>query len=184
MNPQLIKAQVARALSGIRQALRGKVLRVSAGTRVMLAQVAGLAGETFQDAEVFQQAGLRSVPMAGSQVVVIPLNGASAHGIVISCANGALHVANMQEGETALFNEREGHFIHLKNGKVIRMEADVIELVATTKVLLQTPLVDATAKIQAAGEVQDAAGTMTAMRTAYNAHGGHHAPGSAPDHVM
>ncbi len=176
MNGALVKEQIMRALAGVRQALRGKVLRVSAAKRVLLSQVSGMAGETFQDAEMFQHAGFRSVPLTGSQVIVIPLHGKSAHGVVISSSNGALHVANMAEGETAIFNETDGHFIHLKNGRVIRMEADVIELVATTKVSLQTPLVDAT------GQVRDQVSTMDAMRSIYNGH--HHGASPVPDASM
>lgn len=176
MSGTLVKEQIARALASVRQALRGKLVRVNAAKRVLLSQVLGVTGETFQDAEMFQHAGFRSVPLSGAEVIVIPLHGKSAHGVVIASSNGALHVANMAEGETAIFNETNGHFIHLKNGSVIRMEADVIELVATTKVSLQTPLVDAT------GQVRDHAGTMDAMRSIYNGH--HHGGSPAPDASM
>lgn len=182
MSPDGIKAQIERQLRNQRHALRGKLTRLKGSRRVQLAQVAGLSGEQFQDAELFQHAGFRSLPLAGSQMIVIPLNGSSAHGVVIASSNGALHVANMQDGDTAIFNELEGHFIHLKKGKIIRMEANVIELVATQKVLLDTPLVEAAANMQAAGNVRDGTGTMAAMRSTFNAH--NHGSSPAPNQQM
>jgi phage baseplate assembly protein V len=182
MSPDAIKAQIERHMRNQRHALRGKLTKLKASKRVQLAQIAGLSGEQFQDAEMFQHAGFRSLPLAGSQMIVIPLNGASAHGVVIASSNGSLHVANMEDGDTAIFNEAEGHFIHLKKGKIIRMEADVIELVATQKVLLDTPLVEATANMQAAGNVSDSAGKMAAMRSTFNAH--KHGTSPAPTQQM
>lgn len=177
MSPSYVQRQIERAMASRRQGLRGKVSGLSAAKRVQLAQVSGVAGETFQGMEVFQQAGFRSLPLSGTEVIVIPLHGQSAHGVVIASANGQLHVANMQAGETAIYNETDGHFIHLKNGKVIRMEAQVIELVASQKVVVDSPLLDAS------GEVKDAVGTLSAMRGVFNAH--HHVPaGGAVDHLM
>lgn len=164
MSPNYVQTQIARAMAGRRQGLRGKQTKLKSSTRVQLAQVQGMEGEIYQDAEVFQQAGFRSLPLDGTQVIVIPLHGKSAHGVVIASANGELRVAEMQAGETAIYNETNGHFIHLKNNRVIRMEADVIELVATTKVLVQAPLLDAT------GDVRDGAGTMATIRSVFNAH--------------
>lgn len=187
MSPQDIKQHIGRALSGVRQALRGKLARLT-DKQVMLAQVEGVAGELFQDAEVFQQAGLRSKPLAGAQVIVVPLHGSSAHGVVIACANGKLHVANMQDGETAIFNEKEGHFIHLKNGKIIRIECDKLEVVAplatfSGKVEIASDAtvggsaavaqsVTAGLDITAGGQVADQGGakTMGGMRAIYNSH--------------
>lgn len=181
MSPQDVKLQIARALSGVRQALRGKLTRLT-DKQVQLAQVEGVAGELFQDAEFFQQAGLRSRPLAGAQVIVLPLQGSSAHGVVIACANGKLHVANLQDGETALFNERDGHFIHLKNGRVVRIECETLEVVSTlttfsgrVEVAGETALAKSVAvgvDVVAGGDVSDQGGakSMAGMRSTYNIH--------------
>ncbi len=184
MSPDGIKAQIERQMRNQRHSLRGKLTKLKASKRVQMAQVAGLSGEQFQDAELFQHAGFRSLPLAGTQMIVIPLNGSSSHGVVIASSNGALHVANMEDGDTAIFNEAEGHFIHLKKGKVIRMEADVIELVAAVKVDIQSPLTHMTGNAKADQNISDSTGTMASMRSAYNAHGGHQTTGSTPNQTM
>lgn len=181
MSPKDVRNQVNRALASERKALRGTLARLTE-QRVMLAQVLGVAGEVFQDAEVMQQAGLRSKPLAGATMVVLPLHGRSAHGVVIACANGALHVANMQDGETALFNEKEGHFIHLKNGKVIRIECDKLEVVAALATFSGNVQIDGNQStagsttvagdVTAGGNIKDQGGakSMAGMRQVFNGH--------------
>jgi phage baseplate assembly protein V len=149
MSPRDLKQQILKALGSVRLPLRGRLRRLT-DSRIALAQVEGMGGETFQDAEYLQQAGLRSRPLAGAEVLIIPLGGASAHGVVVSCANGKLHVAALKDGETALYNETDGHFIHLKNGRVIRIECDTLEIVAN---IVHTGNVQQTGDIQQTGSM-------------------------------
>ena len=111
----------------------------------MLGQAEALSGDKFQRAEYFQQAGFRSRPLKNAEVIIIPLHGKSAHGVIISCANGQLHVANMQDGETAIFNETDGHFIYLKNGRIIEISCDTLNINAAVAVNINSPVLHATA---------------------------------------
>ncbi len=144
MNPDDVRKIMNRARTAQRHAVRARLKNLGS-SRVMLGQAEALAGEKFQKPEFFQQAGFRSRPLPNAEVIIIPLHGKSAHGVIISCANGQLHVANMQDGETAIFNETDGHFIHLKNGKIIDVSCDTFNLNAAVAVNINSPVVQATA---------------------------------------
>ncbi|WP_165973722.1 phage baseplate assembly protein V [Paucimonas lemoignei] len=143
MQPSDVKAMIGRAFAGVRQALRGKVIRANAAKRVILIQGDGVAGEKFNSTEFFQHPGLRSVPIDGMQTVVVPLNGKSAAGVVVACSNGTLFVTDLQAGEVALFNENDGvaNSLILRNGKLAELTTDTFKIKATTLVDIDTPLV-------------------------------------------
>lgn len=144
MNPSAVRNLIDRAMLGLRQALRGRLKSLS-HDRVMLAQVEGLAGEKFQKTEYLQMAGFRSRPLPNAEMVIIPLHGKSAHGVVVTCANGKMFKADVQDGESVLFNETDGHFIHLKNGKIIDISCDTLNINAAVAVNITSPSIHATA---------------------------------------
>jgi phage baseplate assembly protein V len=141
MDARQIKQMVANALGSVRQALRGKLQRATSATHVILVQTEGLAGESFNDAELFQQPGLRSVPLPGMQTIVIPLGGRSANGVVVAMSNGALFITDLQPGEVAVFNENDGvaSSIILRNGKVIDITCDTLNITAGVAVNITVP---------------------------------------------
>lgn len=141
MHPDQAKSIAERAAQGVRQALRGTIRRVNAAKRVMLAQVDGLAGESFQDIELYQLPGFRGNPLAGRQVVVMPLNGKSSNAVVVSYANGELYITDLAPGETTIFNETDGHSVTLRNGKLIEVKCDTLKIDAAVAVQINTPTV-------------------------------------------
>ncbi|OFJ46392.1 hypothetical protein BA896_021795 [Janthinobacterium lividum] len=146
MDPKQIKGMIASALGSVRQALRGKLTRANGAKQVILLQMEGAAGEVFNAAELFQQPGLRSIPLAGMQPIIVPLNGNSANGVVVAMSNGALFVSNLQPGEVALFNENDGvaNSIVLRNGKVVEIRCATLNITATAGVNIDTPTVTMT----------------------------------------
>jgi phage baseplate assembly protein V len=153
MKPGDIKTLIDRALRGVRQPLRATLTRLGALKRVILAQAAGVDGESFQNAELLQQAGFRSVPLVGTQVVIVPLNGSSANAVIVATANGAKYVADLAPGEVAVFNETDGHSIVLRNGKLIEINCDTLRINASVGVEINTPDVQASGAIHAAVDV-------------------------------
>lgn len=123
MDARQIKQMIGNALASVRQALRGNLIRANGARQVIILQMDGVSGESFNAAELFQQPGLRSIPLAGMQPIIVPLNGNSANGVVVAMSNGALFVADLQPGEVALFNENDGvaNSLVLKNGKVAEL---------------------------------------------------------------
>ena len=144
MQARDIKQMIRNAVGSVRTALRGNVLRASGDKRVVLLQADGLATETFNDAEMFQQPGFRSIPLEGMQPIIVALNGASANGVVVAVSNGALFIADLQPGEVAVFNENDGiaNSIILRNGKVIDITCDTLNIKAATKVNVTAPAAD------------------------------------------
>lgn len=144
MDARQLKQMIASALGSIRQALRGKLQRAGAAKQVILVQTEGLAGEAFNDAELFQQPGLRSVPLAGMQTIVIPLGGRSANGVVVAMSNGELFITDLQPGEIAVFNENDGvaSSIILRNGRVIDITCGTLNINAADAVNITAPNVN------------------------------------------
>ena len=134
MSPSDVKHIVGKALRSIRQALRGIVSRSVATNQVILAQAIGLNSEQFNGAEIFQQPGLRSNPLAGMQAIIIPLNGKSANGVIVAMSNGKLFVTDLQPGEVAIFNESDGAAVNsiiLRNGGIINAVCNTLNVTAT-----------------------------------------------------
>lgn len=141
MDARQLKQMITGALGSVRLALRGRLQRAAGGKQVILVQAEGLAGEQFNDTEFFQHPGLRSLPLAGMQAIVIPLGGRSANGVVVAMSNGALFITDLQPGEVALFNENDGvaNSIILRNGQVIDMTCATLNITASTAVNITTP---------------------------------------------
>ena len=143
MDARQIKKMIQSALGSVRQALRGRLQRAGGGKQVILAQAEGLAGEVFNNAEVFQQPGLRSIPLQGMQAIIVPLGGRSANGVVVAMSNGSLFVADLQPGEVAIFNESDGeaNSVILRNGRVIDMKCATLNIEASVAVNIKAPKV-------------------------------------------
>lgn len=141
MDARQIKQAINNALGSVRQALRGRTQRAGGGKQVILAQAEGLAGEVFNNVEIFQQPGLRSIPLAGMQAIVVPLGGRSANGVVVAMSNGGLFVVDLQPGEVAIFNESDGvaNSVILRNGRVIDMKCATLNIDASEAVNIKAP---------------------------------------------
>ena len=91
--------QVAQGVQeSFRSAFRGVINLVNSADGIQKVQVSGLADETIADVEFMQQFGLTSVPPAGTQVVVIPVGGATTHSVVVATENGSFRVKNLKGG--------------------------------------------------------------------------------------
>lgn len=140
------------AQTEIRQAFRGILNRVNANGGIQSAQISGLADETIQDIEHFQQFGFTSNPPAGTEAIILPLGGNSTHGIVIATENASYRVKSLASGEVAIYCQ-SGASITLKNGKVIDIECDQLNINAPAGVNITAPNVQCSAQMTAAGQI-------------------------------
>ncbi|MCW3479744.1 phage baseplate assembly protein V [Neisseriaceae bacterium JH1-16] len=152
-----IDKRISRAMAGVRQAFRGVLSRVNSSSQVQLVQADGLAGETLQDAELFQHYGFTSNPLPGSMAVILPMGGKTSHGIVIATEHGSYRLQALKPGEVALYTD-EGAKIVLKRGRVIETECDVYrvnckswEVNAADKADFNTPMLTASQQVTAQG---------------------------------
>ena len=118
-----LKNGTRNVMNTVRGAFRGELKSVRSETGVQSMQIEGLSGETVQDAENYQQFGFTSNPPAGTKVVVLPLGGATSHGIIIATEHASFRVAGLAGGEVAIYDQ-SGSTIILKQGKVIEIDCD------------------------------------------------------------
>ena len=128
-----------------------------------------------QDNELFQHYGFTSNPLSGAMMVVLPVGGRTAHGIVIATEHGQYRLKNLASGEVALYTD-EGDSIVLNRGRVMNMttqtlninaaqavniKTQTLTIDAATAVNANTPAVNASQQVTVAGSLA-ANGGMTA----------------------
>ncbi len=128
MNVRDIMRHVERRLAGIRLAFRGRLTALGGGAGSQLAQADALSGERLQAAELFQQFGFTSSPPPGTQVIMLPLGGSTAHSVIIATEHGAYRL-DVASGEACLYSQW-GDKVHVKR--------EEIEL-ATRRVVITAP---------------------------------------------
>jgi len=166
---KIIDARIKRALGGIRLAFRGVLTLVKAAGAVQLVQLDGVSGERLQDAELFQQFGYTSNPPAGSMAIILPLGGKTAHGIIIATEHGSYRMANLDSGETAIYNQWGDHVL-LGADRRMKVVSGVAVDITSPEVTMSGNL-NVSGNIVAQGDVSDHTGkSMLGMRTAYNSH--------------
>lgn len=83
-------------------------------------QVTLLADEVRADVERFQEYGLTSHPIPGSEAVMVCVGGARDHGIVIAVDDRRYRLKALEQGEVALYDD-QGQAVHLKRDKTIHV---------------------------------------------------------------
>lgn len=166
-----LRNQVQRAQQNIRQAFRAIAARNNHSSAQIGVEMEGLAGESVSG-ELMQHYGFVSGPLAGAEYIVLPVGGNTKHSVVIASGDGRYRV-QVADGEVALYTD-EGDYVHLKRGRLIEVETETLIVRASTKVVLDTPLVEAT------GDVKDQVRTMQEDRDLYNGHVHGSSPKPAP----
>lgn len=141
---QRMQSMINRALAAVRQPFRAKLTGLNSAPGVQLAQADALAGEQLQAAELFQHFGFTSAPPAGTQCIVLPLGGKTAHAIIVATENGAYRVQALQGGEVCVYNQW-GASITLKKEKIVEVECDHFRVNAKESITMETKLWQATA---------------------------------------
>ena len=143
MNKQ-IDNRIKRHLASIRQPFRGKVKLVNSAPGVSMVQIVGVNGEVLPDLEYAQHYGLTSVPLDGSQVVVVPLGGKSSQGVIIASEHGNYRIKQLKPGEVAIYSHN-GDQIVLRDGRTIEITTQTLKINASIKVQMNTPLLQVNA---------------------------------------
>ncbi len=168
--------------------IRGRVKSVVEGV-IKRFSAFGRPDETIDNREYFQHYGFTSRPLAGAEIIIIREGG---HFIAMASDDRRYRIS-MENGEVALYDD-QGQKIHLKRGKAIEITgcdtlvatvgvsatitSPAVTVVASSKVTLQTPLVECTQDLKvggdivATGNISDANGakSMAGMRQIHNTH--------------
>ncbi|HGK4965673.1 TPA: phage baseplate assembly protein V [Yersinia enterocolitica] len=154
-----VDGRINAALNRIRKAFRAVLTRVNSGGQVQTVQARALAGEQLQDNELFQHYGFTSNPLPGTMAVILPLGGATSHGIVIATEHGSYRLKGLKSGEVALYTD-EGAKIVLKRGRIIDVECDTYrvkcknyEINAKNQADFNTPMVTASQQVTAQAKI-------------------------------
>lgn len=137
------KTQLTNMIAAMMRPLRNRVYmmisravvemaRDTEGMQVLKATV--LAGEDRDDIERFQNYGFTSVPLKGSEALVLCPAGNREHMIAVAVDNRTLRLKGLEEGEVAIYTD-EGDKIHIKRG-------GTIEVISAAKVHLSAPAVE------------------------------------------
>lgn len=190
----LVRREIARAAAAVRPAFRAILGALRLDASIQRAGGEGLAGESLEERDLFQQFGFTSAPPAGSQAIVIPIGGRSSAAVVIATEHGAYRFKLGARGEMAIYNQW-GDFVHLKADRSIHVVAQVKVLVETDRVEFRagtefrvttknvvfdasagaqfnTPILRASQDIVAGGNISDAGGakSMSGMRQVFDTH--------------
>lgn len=153
--------ELRRALEPLQRKLRMMAGRavLSLMSDAFTAQVKALEGEVRDGAEVFQQYGFRSQPLAGAEGVLLSLAGNRDHTVIL-CLDDRRYTVTLAAGECAMY-DHHGKYMILKDDGSIELKAD-------TKVRMDVPLLEVTGEVR---DLCDGGGkTMSSMRTTYNSH--------------
>lgn len=146
---------------------RGIIRLVNDAAGIQTAQVGVMANETRSNLERFQEYGLTSVPHAGAEAAVVFLGGNRDHGIIIAVDDRRYRLKGLEAGEVALYTD-EGDYIKLGRNREIEVNTQVLRVIATDMVRMETP------ELRVTGEIIDRCDTnehtIHNMREIYNIH--------------
>lgn len=140
--------------------VRGLVAMVDAGRKLQALQVRLTAGEDRSGVEHFEAYGFTSHPLPGAEAVVAFVGGDRSHPVALCVADRRVRIAGLEAGEVAIYTD-EGDSIVFKRGRIVevttetfRLNAKHCELNASDGIELNTSLVSAAGRIEAAGDVK------------------------------
>lgn len=103
--------RVARPVRGI--------LTAATGTGIRLAgYVAARAGEVLSDIEIAQHYGFASVPPAGTEVIAVPIGGASSHQVVVGEIDPAGRPTDLLSSESAMYTVAGNRIVCHADGSI------------------------------------------------------------------
>lgn len=106
------------------------------------------ADETLEDREVFHDYGFTAKPHQGAEVLFACLSGNRSRSVVIRIADRRYRLADLKDGEVAIFDD-QGQTVHLtRDGIVIKGAGQPVIITDAPKVRAETPLLECTGDIK------------------------------------
>lgn len=136
---KLIDARIQRAMAKRRPAFRGRLKRINTAPGVSMVQCVGTDNEPLPGLELMQHYGFTACPLGDAQVIVLPLGGKTSQGVIIATEDSQYRIKQLADGEVAIYSHN-GDSIVLKNGRLIEITTETLKINATTKVEMNTPL--------------------------------------------
>ncbi|MDO9235953.1 MAG: phage baseplate assembly protein V [Aquabacterium sp.] len=124
---------------------RGIVSSSSATRKMQTLQLRLMAGEQKDDVEHFEPFGFTSRPLPGAEHVSLFFDGDRSHGVTLVVADRRYRLTGLAEGEAAL-HDAFGNKAHFK-------QDGTLDVVASTKVQITSPLVTMSGNLQVTGTI-------------------------------
>lgn len=121
---------------------RATINLVNSALKVQGVQVTLLADELHDNVEQFQQYGFTSRAFAGAEGIVVALGGTRNRSVLIACEDRRYRLTGLAEGEVALYDDL--------GSKIVLKRGNIIEVTAAAKLRVASPLLEATAVVDAA----------------------------------
>lgn len=131
---------------------RGIVTLTDDSQGIQKVQAKFFAKEVKDKVERIQDYGFTSHPPANSEGIFGFLNGDRSRAFALKVDNRTYRIKNLGQGEVAIYTD-EGDKIHFKRGKIIDIETDTLNITATTKVNITSPLVDISDKLHTGDDI-------------------------------
>lgn len=161
-----LSGDIAAALQLVERRRSGMVRRVivkqSDDTKeVRTLQVSGIAKQVNSGVEHLEPFGFSSNPPEGAEALKIEVGGSPAHPLILVAFDRRYRIKNLQPGEAIVFNQW-GDYIKFSQDRHIRVVADTavdvtapnVNINATTKVTLTTPLVECSQNLKVDGNLE------------------------------
>ncbi|NKB37849.1 MAG: phage baseplate assembly protein V [Gammaproteobacteria bacterium] len=125
---------------------RGVIKLLAEENGKILVQASLMKGEVRDSLELFQHYGFASMPLDGAEMAGVFVGGNRHHGLIIATEDKRYRLQGMEKGEVALYSD-EGDYIHFKRNNEIHIGA-------STKLRIDSPLVEFTGDVDITGSVQ------------------------------
>jgi phage baseplate assembly protein V len=122
-------------------------------------QVAGIDGEALNGVERYQNYGITSVPLNGTEGIAVPIGGDRSHMVLVSVDDRGTRKKGLKPGEVAIYSEN-GDYIHLKNDNKIDIKTKEHKTDAEVEAEIKSP----TLGLKGAIAVEAYAGGATTVR--------------------
>ena len=196
MNARALERVVRNIVEPIRRrvmmSIGRAVLRAidDAGSR-QTAQAEVTRGEVRDAIERMQEYGFTSVPHPGADAAIVFVAGNREQGIIIAVEDRRYRLTGLAAGEVALYDDLDQRVHLTRDGIVVDTPLDLSATVggtatieAATSIQLTAPTVNVTGNLVVSGDVSDALGSMSEMRTTYNSHTHPGGAGNPPNPQM
>lgn len=136
---------------------RAVVRRVVDTGKLQTLQADALADET-RDVERMQNYGFTGVPPSGSEAVIVFVGGRREHGIAVAVDDRRCRLSGLEQGEVAVYTDQ--------GDKVVIRRGGTIEVTASTKVVVTTPVVELAGNVDAVAKGAALNSALTTFGTA------------------
>lgn len=148
MEPRALRRLLDPVVKRVMMMVARGVIQAVQDEKRQLVQMSGLAGETLDQVERFQEYGFTSHPLPGAEAVAVFVGGGRSHGLVIA-VDDTRYKLILEPGEVALYDDLGQKVVLKRTGVEVASKGTLdatadgdIRVESTTKITLEAPAID------------------------------------------